>query len=144
MKSKIGLDSISGTHVKGSIVHQQHLEVLNHLVSASKSTLIKVNNSMSEQCWDCKWTCNSAKSTARLPFLVSVCSFSWDLRGGPKSYMLTAAFESKTLTLTMQSFKLNKYVAMNIPPILQSAYKLRIEWIFQENVKWWWVWFFPQ
>lgn len=41
--------------------------------------------------------------------------------------MSTAAFESKTFTLTMQSFKLKKYVAMNIPLMLQSAYKLRIE-----------------
>ena len=35
LKSKIGLDSISGTHIKGSVVHWQHLKVLNHLVSAN-------------------------------------------------------------------------------------------------------------
>lgn len=141
MKSKIGLDSIGGTHVKGSLVHQQHLEVLNHLVSASKK---HPNKSKQQHVRTVlRLQVNSAKPTTRLPFLVSVCSFSWDLRGGPKSNMSTAAFESKTFTLTMQSFKLEKYMAMNIPLMLRSAYKLRIEWIFQENVKWWWVWFFP-
>jgi len=38
LKFKIALDSISGTQVKGSVVHQQHLKVLNHLISAKVLT----------------------------------------------------------------------------------------------------------
>lgn len=99
---------------------------------------------MAEECWDCKWNCNSAKSTVRLPFLLSVCSISWDLRGGPKSNILKGAFEPKTFTLTMQSFKLKKYAAMKIPLMLQSDYMLRIEWIFQKKVKCFFFFFFYQ